>query len=351
MAAPGRTKTPMESRLVPFNMDALIASGASLTSVQAFASRTLPLRGTTLFADVAVGATTIELNADPKAGALLIIEPGSGSEETLKVVSVSGASVPFLATVTPPAWSTHSATGSVNYEDGVSARLLVDDTPTPSATSVTVQLQKGAHGQIYRISVVGTCNNGEVVEDEMQLTVTDVAPTETNIKQATETRDVAGNLALLLSEPHQSSATLSSATAFVSASGLTTTTQLSAQANAEDSNVLLVAHPGIGAKLILNPAGPNPEHVYVSNVTGTGPYTATVNPTLEFTHSSGVDVTVFQGVGVNFLTSTTSTIQALAVINRARHGAVGKTFKILWLATTSQGELLQLSGLVSVQEV
>src|SRR5262245_31850771 len=108
---PERAKLPVELRNFPINMDELVASGAVISTVQAFVSRqpsvSAPLQATNLDAAVAVNDGTIQLQANPKAGALLILEPGSGVEERLKVVSVSGASTPFIATVTPAAWFAH----------------------------------------------------------------------------------------------------------------------------------------------------------------------------------------------------------------------------------------------------
>jgi hypothetical protein len=76
----------------------------------------------------------------------------------------------------------------------------------------------------------------------------------------------------------------------------------------------------------------------------------TVTPDLEFQHVNGADVTIYQGYTGAFVTSPTSTFQGLFAINRARGGQAGKTLKLVWLATTSQGEVLQVSALCSIEE-
>ena len=115
------------------------------------------------------GATTIDLKADPKAGALLILEPGSAVEERLKVVSVAGAVAPFVCTVRPFAWFSHADNAAVSYERGCNARMLLDDTPTPSGVIITPQIRRGTYLQKYRVTGLATANNGEIREDEFEL--------------------------------------------------------------------------------------------------------------------------------------------------------------------------------------
>lgn len=354
MAAPTRTKSLLAMKAFPLDMSALIAPGAVLTAVQMTASRTTPypLQATTLAAPVAIADGTVSLNVHPGVGALLKLEPGTGVEEALKVVSVSG-SAPWVCTIKPVAWAAHSASAAVSYEPGVNTRLFVDDTPTPAGTQVTPFLQKGVYGQKYRISYLGTANDGQEVEDEFTLEVIDPAGIGPNIKQPSETRDLAADFTKPLEEPHQAGATLSSGATYVSSAVSSFTTQLSAQANSGATTLSLASHPGIGAMLILTPAGTGstpPERVYVSNVTGTGPYTVTLVSDLEFTHASGADVTVFQGYSGAFLTSTTPTFQGLLAINRARRGQAGKTLKVAFVVTTSQGERLHGNTLVAIEE-
>ena len=76
----------------------------------------------------------------------------------------------------------------------------------------------------------------------------------------------------------------------------------------------------------------------------------TVNPSLEFTHTNGVQVTTFLGVNPNFLSATASTIAGKTVKNLARRGRAGTQIHMAWLAVTSQLERLFHAALVNVQE-
>jgi hypothetical protein len=352
---PTRLKTPSEVRSYPWDFDELIATGAIISTVEAFVSRlpslTAPLIGTELDNPVTAGASTIDLKADPKAGALLILEPGSAVEERLKVMSVTGAVAPFVCTVRPLAWFNHADNSAVSYERGCNARMLIDDTPNPSGVMVTPQLRRGTDGQKYRVTGLATANNGEVREDEFELQVVDPIPgaDDTRIKQPSEQVFVAAGFEKLLSEPHQAGATLNPGTTFASLT-TTTSTTLSSVAAAEAGTILLVADPGVGAMLLIEPSG-FAERVYVSAVSGSGPFTATITPPLEEQHGAGTQVTIFGGVTGTLLASGTSTIQGLFALNTARRGAANKTFKLVWLVSTSQGETLQHSGLLSTTEL
>lgn len=357
MATAVRQKSMLETKAYPLDMAALMPDGALFTAVQMTASRTppFPLQPTTLFTSVAIGETTLALNVDPGPGARLVLEPGTGAEEKLKVISTTPNAGHWDCVVRPGAWVVHASNAPVSYEPGVNARLFVDDTPTWAGSVVTPMIHRGAYLQKYRISYLGDLNNGESIEDEFILEVVDPIPSVTNIKQPSEIRDLAADFTKLLEEPHQAGATLSSAVLYVPSAVDTATSNLAAVANPGAATISLNAHPGIGAMLTLTPAGlitsnTPPERVYVSNVTGSGPYTVSIVPTLEFSHVNGADVTVYQGFSGAFVTSVNSTFQGLFAINRARGGQAGKLLKLVWVATTSQGEVLQVSGLVSIEE-
>jgi hypothetical protein len=358
MAAPIRAKSMLETRAYPLQMDELIAAGDSLSTVQMTASRTapFPLQPTTLGAAVSAGATTLVLNANPGVGALLLIEPSTGAQERLKVVGISGTGPTWTATVRPVLWANHANAAPVSYEPGMNARLFVDDTPTPVGTVVTPMIRKGAHGQHYVISYLGTCTSGQEVEDEFVLEVLDKVAIGPNIKQPTEMRDVAADFTKLLEEAHQGGATLSSVTASVANQVSTAVGSLTALASPGATTISLNVHPGLGAMLVLTPAGlptsnTPPERVYVTTVTGSGPFTCTILPDLEFSHAGGVDVTIYPGYNPAFFTATTSTIQGLTAINRARGGQDGTTLQLTWLATTSQAEVLQINALCQIGDI
>ena len=353
---PIRVKTQCEQRSYPWDFDELIATGAIITSVEVFISRmpslSAPLIGTQLDNAVSAASSTVDLVSNPGAGALLILEPGTANEERLKVISVAGVTAPFVCTVRPLTWFAHTDTSPVSYEPGMNARMVIDDTPTPSGVMVTPQIQRGTDQQNYRVTGLATANNGETREDEFELQIRDPVPgaSDTNIKQPSEQVFVAANFEKLLNEPHQAGATLNPGTTFASVT-TTTTTQLTVPASAGAPTLSLLANPGVGAMLVIDPSGFT-ERVYVSAVGGTGPFIATITPTLEEPHSSGVNnVTVYGGVSGTLLTSPTSVIQDQFAVNTARRGAANKTFKLVWLVSTSQSEVLQHSGLLSTAEI
>lgn len=352
---PTRFKTPLETRAYPWDFDELIATGAIISAVETFVSRlpalNAPLIGTQLDDPVTAGAGTVNLKADPKAGALLIVEPGSAVEERLKVISVTGTVAPFVCTVRPVAWFNHADNSAVSYERGCNARMVIDDTPTPSGVFFTPQLRHGTDLQKYRVTGLATANNGEVREDEFELDIIDPIPgaEDTHIKQPSEQVFVAADFEKLLLEPHQAGATLSPGTTYASLT-TTTTTTLDALAAAEATTISLVANPGIGAMLLIEPTG-FAERVYVSAVSGSGPFTTTIAPPLEEQHGATTAVTVYGGVTGTLLTTAASTIQNLLAVNTARRGAANKVFKLVWVVPTSQGEVLQHSGLLSTAEI
>jgi hypothetical protein len=366
MVAPIRTMSFLETKMFPLDMGALIPVGALITSVQMTASRTdpFPLQTASLFATAAIGSTTMQVSAavNPGVGALLILEPGLGAEEKFKVIAIAGASSPWTLTLDHASFVQHTSGAGISYEPGMNTRLLVDDTPPFSGTVVNAVLRKGAHAQKYRVSYLAACNNGTAHEDEFLLEVLDKASTNSEDKQPYEIVDIAADFEKLLEEPHHSAATLSTAVAYVSSAlPLTPNAQLAAAATPGNTTITLNAHPGIGAMLILTPAGTGnnpPERVYTTNVTGAGPtYTVTILPDLEFTHSNGADVQVYQGFNTTFLTQTASTsIVGKAVFHRAQRGQAGKSLKVVWLATTSvipaisQAEVLSTTGLITLEE-
>lgn len=365
MAAIVKTKLPMERRIYPFALANKMGAGAVITSVQAFIScaapplGNYPLQATTLAAAAALNASTVTVAAgafgDPRAGALLILEPGTANEETLKVVSTAINGANFDCIVRPVTFVAHTSGVSVSFEPGETARMLINATPTAAGSNVSIEIERGCYGQKYRASVLANCNDGQIVEDEMTLDVTEPAITESpGVKQPTEEVFIASEMDDLMEEPHQLGATISTATAFASLTvAVAPVPTLAAQASRGTNTISLNVNPGIGARLVLTPAGSGaapPERVYVENVTGSGPFSVTINPSLEFTHNNGVQVTTFLGLIPNLLSSASSTITGKTVKNLSRRGRAGTQVQLAWLATTSQLERLQHNALLNIQE-
>jgi hypothetical protein len=329
-------------------MSALMSDGAILVSpAQAFASRKVtPLLATTLSANIVAEDSTVQMAADVGIGAMITVNPGGLTEEIFKVSNVTGASPPFTATITPTAEFPHTSGDSVTYEPGVSSRLLVDDTPATVDPQIILEVWHGADGQTYRVSAVATCDNGELVELEGDLVVTELTPTSTKVKQPDETRDLAFDLSELLEGN-----VLQSGIPFVSRVATVSTT-LAALAAIGDATVTLAAHPGIGALLTLNPSGQPREKLKVSGVSGGGPYLCTVHPTVEFGHSNGENVNYEPGATTRFLVSTTPTISGgQEAIVRLRRGAAGQVYRVTMLGLGTSNLIVQDSCFVSTPEL
>lgn len=344
---PTRTKTPIEQRIAPIDLAQKMSEGASLVSARAFASREVTL-STTVAANSAANDTTISLNADPGIGAQLTINGGGATGEIFKVENVTGSS-PWVCTIVPAAMYAHNTSESAVYEPGVSARLLTDTTPPVDASQVLPMVRRGAAkattARLYRISVLGLCDNGEEVEGEFDLEVLDIVPTEIRVKQPSETRDHPFDFAQNLG-----SATLVSVVGYASHVATLSTT-LNLAASAEAATLELVAHPGIGARLVVNPSGPNEEVLYVSAVSGVGPYVATIHPTTEFAHSGGETVSYDMGESTRILVSTTPTPSGSEAVFRSRRGDSGERYRLSAVAPLSSGEILQHTGFLDVTEV
>jgi hypothetical protein len=325
-----------------------LSTGATLVSATGFASRKTTPLATSLAANASVDATTLSLNANPGIGAFITVNNGGSTEEDFKVSNVTGSS-PWVCTITPAAMYAHSISESVDYEPGVSARLLV-------TTSVAIDggsreayplVRRGAEGKTYRITVIVDADNGERVEGEVDVLVSEIAATETEEKQPSEIMDLAFGFGANLD-----GGTLSSAVGYVARESTLTTT-LAASSAAEDSTLSLTANPGVGALITVNPSAPltgTKEIFTVTAVGGSGPYSCTILPTAEFAHSNGETVEYWPGESSRMLVSSTASIVSDEAILRARRGDSSETYLVKVLGTTSLSEVLQHSGHLATPE-
>jgi hypothetical protein len=105
----------------------------------------------------------------------LTLDGGLATEEIVKVQAISGSG-PYTCTVTPALAFAHPDEAAVEYEPGVSTSLLGSTTATiDSATEqARILVQGGAHGQLYRVSMlVTTATPTQVLEDDFILRVVD----------------------------------------------------------------------------------------------------------------------------------------------------------------------------------
>jgi hypothetical protein len=339
-------KTPRERRYLPFDLSPQISEGADLTTLQGFASRKVTLT-TTLTAQLNPEDATATLDDDPGVGSFLVVDPDNASlEETFKVTAVTPSGGNFICAIIPTAEQLHISTATVEYEPGVSPTLLDDDTPTAVGFVAPFFIEEGAHSQTYRVSVIGTCDNGELVEDEQDITVTELTPTSTITKQPSEMYDV---LIGFSDWTAKYVTTVSSAIAFVSRMSTTNTT-VNGTNSAGSTTLNLNASPAVGALLIVNSGQPNQEHLLVSAVAGGTPFPCTVSP-LQFTHSNAEPVTVQPGVSARVLVSSTATIVGGTDARfRIRRGASGQTYFWAVVATLADAQICQKSILLTITE-
>jgi hypothetical protein len=156
------TKQVDEVRDLSFNFGASAAlANSALQSAVGFVSRDAAV-GTTLAALAAIGAPTIQLTANPGVGSLLTVNPSGSNQEKLLVSGISGAG-PYVCTVNPSPDFTHSNGEAITYEPGVTSRLFTSATASITGTQAIFRARRGAAGQRYRMTVLATLANTEVV--------------------------------------------------------------------------------------------------------------------------------------------------------------------------------------------
>jgi hypothetical protein len=138
-------------------------------------------------------------------------------------------------------------------------------------------------------------------------------------------------------------ASLSSGEVFASQQSAPQQTTLSASAAAGAMSVSMAGDVGKGARLTLAPGSAHAEVVKVSAVTGSGPYTATIVPSLMFAHASGEPVTYEPSVSSDLLGSSVATIdattqQARVVLQRGVHR---QRYRVSMLVTLTNGDRLE----------
>jgi hypothetical protein len=166
---------PHKERYIPFDLAPLIALGTTLTSVEGFASRRVTAT-TTLAGSVAAEDGSVLLSHDPGMGALLVVDPDDPRlKETFRVHTVIPSGPNFLCTLVHTAERPHAISATVNYGPGVSPTFLVDSTPTPVGTIAHFEIGEGEDGQVYHLSILGACDNGDIVEVDLDV-VYDTSP-------------------------------------------------------------------------------------------------------------------------------------------------------------------------------
>jgi hypothetical protein len=344
------TKYPSETRPIIFHLAPLIPGGAGLSGSPQGGVTQQGLLLTTLSAPIVAGDLSVQLPLHPGVGAKLIVSLGSDvDEETFKVLSPVTGGPPYICPITPTAEFPHS--GSVSYAVGETARFLVSATGTVSGTDVIFRGQRGADDKHYDVWVIAPLTNGESVEDEQDIFVSEVTSDTVVEKQPSEILDLPFDFTKKIPE----TTTMTSAIAWVSRIlvPLPSTQVAGTGGTINTSTIQLAIHPGVGATLIIDPAGLKRERVKVTSVSGAvAPFTATVDPPLWYGHSSGEAVDYEPGSSTRLLTSTTASVVPATgeATVRSRLGAANQEYRVNLLGTCSDGSKIQGQALLHVIE-
>lgn len=148
-----------------------LPTNAALVSGVLLATRLGITDSTTLSALVSAGATSLQLAANVKNGAALVVNPGQATEEILLVKSVSGAG-PYVATLASAVQQDHANGESVKYEQGASDLVLATTVATVAGTVLGANVVGGLVYK-YRVTFLATITNNQVIRDDVTLIVND----------------------------------------------------------------------------------------------------------------------------------------------------------------------------------
>lgn len=163
------TKQPAERYPLAIDFVGGLPDGSSLLSGVLLAANLKSAGQTTLSAGSVVGATTLSLPLDPKAGAIVILESATAAREEAQVLSVAGSG-PYTVTLTAPLEQAHANAAAVQYFPGTQT-VLQSAVATISGTQAKAQLKGGQHGSDYRVTFLVTLDTGDVLEEDVTLSV------------------------------------------------------------------------------------------------------------------------------------------------------------------------------------
>lgn len=165
----GLTKQPAEQFPLAIDFVGNLPTGATVASGTVLAAVLTPATPTTLSSGSAVGATTLTLPVDPKAGAILILDATAITREEAQVQSVAGGG-PYTVTLTAPLEQAHAGGGAVQYFPGTQS-VLQSAVATIDGAQVIARLKGGQHGRDYRLTYLVVLSSGDVLEEDVTLSV------------------------------------------------------------------------------------------------------------------------------------------------------------------------------------
>lgn len=144
---------------------------ATVLSAEFFASVvSKPLLTTELTAGISAGASACAVPVDVGRGALLTIDAGGALEEQVLVSSVAGSQL-WQLTIIPVTWHAHGPQAVIEYELGVTARILGSASGIATGNIVAVHLFAGAPGQSHRVTCRTLLSTGRHLRDSVIVSV------------------------------------------------------------------------------------------------------------------------------------------------------------------------------------
>lgn len=165
-------KQPAEKYPFAIDFTGQLPDGTTIASGLLLAANLRAKLTTTVAAPSAVGATTLDLIADPGAGAILMIDAGLATEERAQVRSVVGAG-PYTCTLTAPLGQVHAGAAVVAYHAGTTA-IIASDNATITVAQAIAQVVGGQDGSDYLLAVLVTLSDGSVLEEDVLVRVRNV---------------------------------------------------------------------------------------------------------------------------------------------------------------------------------
>jgi hypothetical protein len=164
------TKQPAEAYTIAVDYTDRLPVGVTLSSRVVLAAR-LDTNETSLSLAASANATTLLTVADVGNGAILTVDPGTPLEEIVLVQSAAGSN-PCTCQLMNQLSNSHAIGARVIYFPGASDEVLGTTSPV-SGNTVQAKVQRGQHGNNYHLMFLTTLSNGDVLEDDVIMTVED----------------------------------------------------------------------------------------------------------------------------------------------------------------------------------
>jgi hypothetical protein len=164
------TKQPAEAYTIAIDYTDRLPVGVALSSRVVLGAK-LTTDETFLAVSAAVDSSTIFTVLNVGIGAILTIEPGTAKEEIVIVQSTAGSS-PSTCVLMSQLSNDHDLGARIVYYPGATDEVIGTTTPVVG-NRVQAKVQRGQHGNNYHLMFLTTLSNGDVVEDDVIMTVED----------------------------------------------------------------------------------------------------------------------------------------------------------------------------------